>query len=50
MGAAMGIAILFGLLAGFYRRVDAALMRLVDGLMAFPRGCDQVGDWRGDRS
>jgi peptide/nickel transport system permease protein len=33
---AMGVAITLGLISGFYRRVDAVLMRLVDGLMAFP--------------
>jgi peptide/nickel transport system permease protein len=33
---AMVAAIALGLLSGFYRRVDAVLMRLVDGLMAFP--------------
>jgi peptide/nickel transport system permease protein len=32
----MTVAILLGLLSGFYRRVDMVLMRLVDGLMAFP--------------
>lgn len=32
----MSIAIVLGLTAGFYRRVDMVLMRLVDGLMAFP--------------
>ena len=33
---AMGAAIVLGLVAGFYRRVDAVLMRIVDGVMAFP--------------
>jgi peptide/nickel transport system permease protein len=33
---AMGVAVFLGLIAGFYRRVDAVLMRVVDGLMAFP--------------
>jgi peptide/nickel transport system permease protein len=33
---AMATATVLGLLAGFYQRVDAVLMRLVDGLMAFP--------------
>ena len=33
---AMGAAIALGLLSGFYRRLDAILMRIVDGLMAFP--------------
>src|SRR4051794_40101369 len=32
----MSVAITLGLAAGFYRRVDMVLMRLVDGLMAFP--------------
>lgn len=32
----MSVAIALGLFAGFYRRVDIVLMRLVDGLMAFP--------------
>lgn len=30
------IATVLGLLAGFYHRVDAILMRIVDGLMSFP--------------
>lgn len=30
------VGILVGLLAGFYRRVDNVLMRVMDGLMAFP--------------
>ena len=33
---AMGAAIVLGLIAGFYHRVDAVLMRIVDGVMAFP--------------
>lgn len=33
---AMGAGVLLGLLSGFYRAVDAVLMRLVDGVMAFP--------------
>jgi len=33
---AMSAAIALGLLSGFYRRVDAGLMRVVDGQMAFP--------------
>ncbi len=33
---AMVAAIALGLISGFYRRVDAVLMRLVDGMMAFP--------------
>ena len=32
----MSVAILLGLLSGFYRKVDVVLMRFVDGLMAFP--------------
>jgi peptide/nickel transport system permease protein len=36
MIVAMAIAILLGLLAGFYRGLDAVLMRFVDGIMAFP--------------
>jgi peptide/nickel transport system permease protein len=32
----MAVAIVLGLLSGFYRQVDVVLMRLVDGLMAFP--------------
>ena len=32
----MGIAVVLGALSGFYRQVDVILMRLVDGLMAFP--------------
>src|SRR5437879_10361131 len=28
--------IVIGLIAGYYRRVDMALMRIMDGLMAFP--------------
>lgn len=32
----MSIAIALGALSGFYRRVDVVLMRIVDGLMAFP--------------
>ncbi|WP_374621620.1 ABC transporter permease [Devosia sp.] len=32
----MSVAVLLGLLSGFYRQVDVILMRLVDGLMAFP--------------
>jgi peptide/nickel transport system permease protein len=30
------LGIVLGLLAGYYRRVDAVLMRVLDGLMAFP--------------
>ncbi|HTN61545.1 MAG TPA: ABC transporter permease [Devosia sp.] len=32
----MGIAVVLGAISGFYRQVDVVLMRLVDGLMAFP--------------
>ena len=32
----MAAAIALGLLAGFYRRVDAVVMRLADGMLAFP--------------
>ena len=30
------LSILFGLLAGYYRKLDAVIMRLMDGLMAIP--------------
>lgn len=30
------LSIVFGLLAGYYRRLDAVIMRLMDGLMAIP--------------
>jgi peptide/nickel transport system permease protein len=33
---ALAIGTLFGLLAGYFRRVDAILMRVMDGLMAIP--------------
>jgi peptide/nickel transport system permease protein len=33
---ALAIGTLFGLLAGYFRRVDAILMRFMDGLMAIP--------------
>jgi len=33
---AVGVGALLGLLAGYFRRVDAVLMRLMDGLMAVP--------------
>jgi len=33
---ALGIGTLFGLVAGYFRRVDAVLMRVMDGLMAIP--------------
>ena len=32
----MGVGTLLGLLAGFFRRLDAPLMRVVDAMMAFP--------------
>lgn len=32
----MSIAIVLGLLSGFYAKVDAVMMRIVDGLMSFP--------------
>ncbi|GGB04452.1 peptide ABC transporter permease [Brucella endophytica] len=35
-GISMSIAIILGVLSGFYRKVDMVLMRFVDGLMAFP--------------
>ncbi len=33
---ALSLGTLFGLLAGYFRRVDAILMRVMDGLMAIP--------------
>ena len=36
MALSIGIAAILGLLAGFSQRVDTVLMRVVDGLMAFP--------------
>ena len=41
VGFAVGVAaiiggLVIGLLAGYYRRVDAVVMRLMDGLMAIP--------------
>lgn len=35
-GISMSIAVMLGAISGFYRQVDVVLMRLVDGLMAFP--------------
>lgn len=32
----MSVAVVLGAISGFYRQVDVVLMRLVDGLMAFP--------------
>ncbi len=36
VGVALGAGVLCGLLAGFYPRLDNAIMRVMDGLMAFP--------------
>jgi peptide/nickel transport system permease protein len=36
VGVALVAGVLCGLLAGFYRRLDNAVMRVMDGLMAFP--------------
>jgi len=33
---AVGLGLVFGLLAGYYPRVDSIIMRVMDGLMAFP--------------
>ena len=32
----MSVAIVLGVISGFYRKVDVVLMRFVDGMMAFP--------------
>jgi peptide/nickel transport system permease protein len=32
----MSVAVVLGVISGFYRKVDLVLMRFVDGLMAFP--------------
>ena len=32
----MSVAVMLGAISGFYRQVDVVLMRVVDGLMAFP--------------
>jgi peptide/nickel transport system permease protein len=34
--SAIGIGLLIGLVSGFFRRVDAVMMRVMDGLMAIP--------------
>lgn len=34
--ASVGVGLVIGLIAGFFRRLDAVLMRIVDGLMAIP--------------
>jgi peptide/nickel transport system permease protein len=34
--ASVGLGLLIGLMAGYFRRVDAVVMRLMDGLMAIP--------------
>ena len=47
---ALSIGILFGLVAGFMRRVDGILMRVMDGLMAIPAiliAIALVALWRG---
>ncbi len=47
---ALAIGILFGLVAGFLRRVDGILMRVMDGLMAIPAiliAIALVALWRG---
>lgn len=49
-GVALAFGILFGLLAGFLRRVDGPLMRVMDGLMAIPAiliAIALVAMWRG---
>jgi len=33
---AVGLGLLFGLLAGYYPKLDSPVMRVMDGLMAFP--------------
>lgn len=33
---AVGLGLVFGLLAGYYPKVDSIIMRVMDGLMAFP--------------
>lgn len=33
---AVGLGLVFGLLAGYYPKVDSVIMRIMDGLMAFP--------------
>jgi peptide/nickel transport system permease protein len=47
---ALALGILFGLVAGFLRRVDGVLMRVMDGLMAIPAiliAIALVAMWRG---
>jgi peptide/nickel transport system permease protein len=47
---ALAIGILFGLVAGFLRRIDGILMRVMDGLMAIPAiliAIALVALWRG---
>ena len=47
---ALAIGVLFGLVAGFLRRVDGILMRVMDGLMAIPPiliAIALVAMWRG---
>ncbi len=34
--AAVGMGMIFGLIAGYYPKFDAVIMRVMDGLMAFP--------------
>ena len=34
--AAVGMGLIFGLIAGYYTKVDSVIMRIMDGLMAFP--------------
>ncbi len=34
--AAVGMGLVFGLMAGYYPRMDTVIMRVMDGLMAFP--------------
>ncbi|MBL8329539.1 MAG: ABC transporter permease [Rubrivivax sp.] len=47
---ALAVGVLFGLVAGFLRRVDGILMRVMDGLMAIPAiliAIALVAMWRG---
>ena len=34
--AAVGMGLIFGLIAGYYTKADSIIMRIMDGLMAFP--------------
>lgn len=34
--AAVGMGTIFGLIAGYYPKIDSVIMRIMDGLMAFP--------------